>query len=126
MRKVNFISIVVCLLSIVFLANTAYSVQYEIIDLGTFGGSNSSAMAINNSGQIVGNANYVVGTGSLASEYHSAFLYESGGMINLGTYEVKILDDGWTVITADKKPSAHFEHTIAVTKNGPRILTLDP
>ncbi len=44
-------------------------------------------------------------------------------MINLGTYEVKALDDGWTVVTLDKKPSAHFEHSIAVTDNGPEILT---
>jgi len=44
-------------------------------------------------------------------------------MINLGTEKVRVLDDGWTVITADGKPSAHFEHTIAVTANGPEILT---
>lgn len=44
-------------------------------------------------------------------------------MVNLGTYEVKALDDGWTVVTLDKKPSAHFEHSIAVTDNGPEILT---
>ena len=44
-------------------------------------------------------------------------------MINLGTDKVKVLDDGWTVVTADGKPSAHFEHTIAVTANGPEILT---
>lgn len=44
-------------------------------------------------------------------------------MINVGTYEVKALDDGWTVVTLDKKPSAHFEHSIAVTDNGPEILT---
>lgn len=44
-------------------------------------------------------------------------------MINLGTDKVRVLNDGWTVITADGKPSAHFEHTIAVTPNGPEILT---
>jgi methionyl aminopeptidase len=44
-------------------------------------------------------------------------------MINLGTDRVKVLDDGWTVITADGKPSAHFEHTVAVTPDGPEILT---
>ena len=44
-------------------------------------------------------------------------------MINLGSEKVKVLDDGWTVITADGKPSAHFEHTIAVTPDGPVILT---
>jgi len=45
-------------------------------------------------------------------------------MINAGTYEVRILPDGWTVITADGSLSAHFEHTVAVTSNGPQILTL--
>jgi len=44
-------------------------------------------------------------------------------MINLGTDKVRVLEDGWTVITADGKPSAHFEHTVAVTPNGPEILT---
>jgi len=45
-------------------------------------------------------------------------------MVNEGTYEVKILSDGWTVVTADRKRSAHFEHTIAVTDSDPEILTL--
>ena len=44
-------------------------------------------------------------------------------MINLGSEKVKVLADGWTVVTLDGRPSAHFEHTIAVTENGPRILT---
>ncbi len=44
-------------------------------------------------------------------------------MINMGTYEVKTLEDGWTVVTTDRKRSAHFEHTIAVTSDGPEILT---
>lgn len=44
-------------------------------------------------------------------------------MINLGTYKVKQLSDGWTVKTADGKLAAHFEHTVAVTPNGPVILT---
>ena len=45
-------------------------------------------------------------------------------MVNEGTYEIKILSDGWTVITADRKRSAHFEHTIAITDGDPEILTL--
>jgi methionyl aminopeptidase len=45
-------------------------------------------------------------------------------MITEGSYEVETLDDGWTVITEDGKLAAHFEHTIAVTNEGPRILTL--
>jgi len=44
-------------------------------------------------------------------------------MINLGTEKVCMLRDGWTVVTEDGKPSAHFEHTVAVTQNGPEILT---
>ena len=44
-------------------------------------------------------------------------------MVNQGTHKVKVLKDGWTVITADKKPSAHFEHSVAVTANGPLILS---
>ena len=44
-------------------------------------------------------------------------------MINLGTHEVKTLHDGWTVVTKDRKPSAHFEHTIVITDGKPEILT---
>ena len=44
-------------------------------------------------------------------------------MINAGTFEVEILDDGWTAVTKDGSLSAHFEHTIAVTDGEPRILT---
>jgi len=44
-------------------------------------------------------------------------------MINMGTYEVRTLNDGWTVVTADGSRSAHFEHTIAITPDGPEILT---
>lgn len=44
-------------------------------------------------------------------------------MINMGTYEVETLEDGWTVVTADNKRSAHFEHTVAITPDGPEILT---
>jgi methionyl aminopeptidase len=45
-------------------------------------------------------------------------------MITQGKHQVKILKDGWTVVTADGKLAAHFEHTIAVTDGGPKILTL--
>ncbi|MDW7772770.1 MAG: type I methionyl aminopeptidase [Desulfobulbaceae bacterium] len=44
-------------------------------------------------------------------------------MVNAGTYKVKVLKDNWTVITADGKPSAHFEHSVAATINGPYILS---
>jgi methionyl aminopeptidase len=44
-------------------------------------------------------------------------------MINIGTSDVRLLDDGWTVCTADSLPSAHFEHTVLITKHEPEILT---
>ncbi len=44
-------------------------------------------------------------------------------MVNVGDWKTKVLADNWTVVTADGKRSAHFEHTVAVTKNGPEILT---
>jgi len=44
-------------------------------------------------------------------------------MVNLGTCEVQTLEDHWTVVTRDRKHSAHFEHTVAITRNGPEILT---
>ena len=44
-------------------------------------------------------------------------------MVNAGTHEVTILDDGWTAVTKDGKKSAHFEHTVLVTSDTPRILT---
>ena len=45
-------------------------------------------------------------------------------MINMGTWKVKTLDDGWTVITEDGKPSAHYEHDVLVTEGEPEILSL--
>lgn len=47
-------------------------------------------------------------------------------MVNAGGPEVELLDDRWTAVTADGSLSAHFEHTVAVTENGPEILTLPP
>lgn len=44
-------------------------------------------------------------------------------MVNRGTYEVRVLPNGWTVVTADGSLSAHFEHTVAITESGPEILT---
>lgn len=44
-------------------------------------------------------------------------------MVNLGTWKVIVADDGWTILTADSLPSAHFEHTIAIIDNKPEILT---
>ncbi len=45
-------------------------------------------------------------------------------MVNVGSRETLVLDDGWTVVTKDGKRSAHFEHTIACTEHGPEVLTL--
>jgi methionyl aminopeptidase len=44
-------------------------------------------------------------------------------MVTMGSHEVRILDDGWTAVTADGSLAAHFEHTIAVTEDGPEVLT---
>jgi len=44
-------------------------------------------------------------------------------MLSAGTEQIKTLEDRWTVVTADRTPSAHFEHTIAVTEEGPQVLT---
>jgi len=47
-------------------------------------------------------------------------------MVNIGTHHVKVLEDGWTVVTEDRLPSAHFEHTVAILESGPEILTVRP
>jgi len=44
-------------------------------------------------------------------------------MVNAGGWEVVVLNDGWTAVTKDRSLSAHFEHTVAITKNGLNILT---
>jgi methionyl aminopeptidase len=45
-------------------------------------------------------------------------------MVNVGGYATKVLPDGWTVVTADRSPSAHFEHTVLTSEKGPEILTV--
>ena len=47
-------------------------------------------------------------------------------MVNAGKPAVKVLGDGWTAVTKDKALSAHFEHTVVVTEDGCRVLTLPP
>jgi methionyl aminopeptidase len=44
-------------------------------------------------------------------------------MLSAGTTYIRTLDDGWTVITQDRRLSAHFEHTVGITAEGPRVLT---
>lgn len=45
-------------------------------------------------------------------------------MVNIGSQDTEVLDDEWTVVTKDRSLSAHFEHTVAITEDGPRVLTL--
>jgi methionyl aminopeptidase len=45
-------------------------------------------------------------------------------MVNMGAYQTRTLPDGWTVVSADGSPSAHFEHTVLTTEQGPAILTV--
>ncbi|GAB4351539.1 MAG: type I methionyl aminopeptidase [Candidatus Abyssubacteria bacterium] len=47
-------------------------------------------------------------------------------MVNAGSYEVRVLDDKWTAVTSDGRPSAHFEHSVAITNDGAEILSLLP
>jgi methionyl aminopeptidase len=54
----------------------------------------------------------------------SGMVFAVEPMVNAGGVGTRVLDDAWSVVTADGSLSAHFEHTIAVTDNGPEILTL--
>jgi methionyl aminopeptidase len=54
----------------------------------------------------------------------TGYVFAVEPMINLGTHETRVLSDGWTVVTLDGRPSAHTEHTIAITEEGPEVLTL--
>jgi methionyl aminopeptidase len=54
----------------------------------------------------------------------AGYVFAVEPMINIGSHHTKTLKDGWTVVTLDGKPSAHVEHTIAVTEEGPEVLTL--
>lgn len=53
----------------------------------------------------------------------AGYVFAIEPMINLGTHQTKVLKDGWTVVTLDGRASAHVEHTVAVTEEGPEILT---
>ena len=59
-------------------------------------------------------------------ELKEGMIFTIEPMLNVGTEEVKILEDGWTAVTKDKKLSAQFEHTIGVTDNGFKIFTISP
>ena len=54
----------------------------------------------------------------------SGYVFAIEPMVNMGTHRTKTLSDGWTVVTLDGRPSAHVEHTVAITEEGPEVLTL--
>ena len=60
------------------------------------------------------------GTGA---KIKAGYVFAVEPMINIGTHQTKTLADGWTVVTLDGQPSAHVEHTIAITEDGPEVLT---
>ena len=63
------------------------------------------------------------GTSGRGIELKTGMVFAIEPMVNEGTYRVDVLRDGWTVVTADGKLSAHFEHSVAITENGPVILS---
>jgi len=66
--------------------------------------------------------NYWPGSGGPMLKTGMVFAIEP--MINVGTFDTYVLDDGWAVMTQDGELSAHFEHTIAITDNGPEVFTV--
>lgn len=64
------------------------------------------------------------GRPGLGPKIKSGYVFAIEPMINIGTHHTKVLADGWTVVTVDGQPSAHVEHTIAITDDGPEVLTL--
>jgi methionyl aminopeptidase len=62
--------------------------------------------------------------GSPGPKLRTGMVFAVEPMVNVGGEETVVLDDGWTVVTADGSLSAHFEHTIAVTDDGPEVLTV--
>jgi methionyl aminopeptidase len=59
-------------------------------------------------------------------EDQKRYVFAVEPMLNMGTHHTKTLADGWTVVTVDGRPSAHVEHTIAITEEGPQVLTRVP
>jgi methionyl aminopeptidase len=64
------------------------------------------------------------GRPGVGDKIKSGYVFAVEPMVNQGTHFTKVLSDGWTVVTMDGKPSAHAEHTIAITEEGPEVLTL--
>ncbi len=63
------------------------------------------------------------GTKGVGKRFEKGLVIAIEPMVNIGGFETKVLDDGWTVVTEDGSYSAHFEHSVAVTDKGPLILT---
>lgn len=63
------------------------------------------------------------GTPGKGAKIRNGYVFAIEPMINIGTHQTKVLADGWTVVTLDGQPSAHCEHTIAITENGPEVFT---
>jgi methionyl aminopeptidase len=63
------------------------------------------------------------GKPGMGARIRAGYVFAVEPMINMGTHQTKTLADGWTVVTLDGKPSAHVEHTIAITEEGPEVLT---
>lgn len=63
------------------------------------------------------------GTLGKGAKIKNGYVFAVEPMINIGTHQTKVLKDGWTVVTLDGQPSAHCEHTIAITENGPEVFT---
>ncbi len=64
------------------------------------------------------------GRPGLGQKIKAGYVFAVEPMVNLGSHYTKVLSDGWTVVTMDGQPSAHAEHTIAITEAGPEVLTL--
>jgi len=64
------------------------------------------------------------GRPGLGPKIKNGYVFAIEPMVNQGAHFTKVLADGWTVVTVDGKPSAHVEHTIAITEEGPEVLTL--
>ena len=63
------------------------------------------------------------GTPGKGAKIKKGYVFAVEPMVNMGTHETKVLKDGWTVVTLDGRPSAHCEHTIAITEDGPEVFT---
>src|SRR5919202_3498333 len=63
------------------------------------------------------------GTPGKGTKIRAAYVFAIEPMLNMGTHHTKTLKDGWTVVTLDGQPSAHVEHTVAITEDGPEVFT---